>query len=306
MPEVMILMATHNGGRFLAEQLHSISCQSHTDWHLIISDDSSTDKTKEIIGKFSHRNGQNRVTLLDGPEQGATENFRSLIRRAELQGRYLAFSDQDDVWDEDHLARGLEVLMGLAKPLAIYGCRMRICDADLNQIGMSPWPTRPLGFKNALVQNVLSGNTMIMTPQAAQVLQSAEREVGPVPIHDWWAYQMITGAGGVAHLDKLPHIHYRQHGANVIGANRGIRTLPDRLGRHLRGGHRAWALQNSAALMATKSHLTAENITVLQLFTEALSAPLTGKIIGLRRSGIYYQSPQARAGFWLSVALGGF
>lgn len=306
MPEVVILMATHNGGRFLAQQLHSIARQSHRNWRLLISDDASTDGTRAIVADFAGRMPEGRVSLLDGPGQGATGNFRSLIRRVELRGSHLAFSDQDDVWDEDHLARGLEVLAGLSNPLAVYGCRMRICDAELNQIGLSPRPRRALGFRNALVQNVLSGNTMLMTPEAARLLQSAEREIGPVPIHDWWAYQMITGAGGTAHLDDLPHIHYRQHGANVIGANRGLRTLPGRLRRHLGGAHRAWALQNSAALAAAGSHLTPENTAVLRLFTEALSAPWANKVRGLRRAGIYYQSPQARAGFWLSVALGSF
>ncbi|MDT1062034.1 glycosyltransferase family 2 protein [Paracoccus sp. CPCC 101403] len=306
MKPILILMATRNGGRFISDQLESIARQSHADWQLWVSDDSSTDATLEIVGTFAARRPQGQIKVLRGPGIGATENFRSLLRRADLAGRCLAFCDQDDVWDADHLARGLQALTDVPNPLAVYGCRMRVCDAALQELHLSPRPARPLGFRNALVQNMLSGNTMLMTPAAAQLLQEAEAEAGSIPIHDWWAYQLVTGAGGTAILDEQPGLLYRQHGANVIGLKRGIRTVPGRLARHLRGKHREWALQNSAALAASSARLTPENRERLRAFTEALSAPLPGKLASLRRSGVYYQSPQARAAFWLSVAIGGF
>lgn len=304
-PQVLILMATHNGAGFLSDQLDSIARQEHRDWQLWISDDASSDGSAALIRAFMHGRPQGQVRLLSGPGRGATENFRSLLRRAELGGRVLAFCDQDDVWDPDHLSRGLAALARIPGPLAVYGCRMRICDAALNQIGLSPRPRRPLGFRNALVQNVLSGNTMLLSPAAAALLQQAETEPGPISVHDWWAYQVVTGAGGVAVLDDKPGLSYRQHGGNVIGANRGMRSLPARLGRHLQGTHRQWALQNSAALIASASRLTSENRQVLRLFTEALTAPRLRSLAALKRSGVYHQSPLARAAFWLSMALGG-
>jgi len=303
---VLILMATRNGARFIADQLDSIAAQHHEGWRLWISDDGSSDGTVAIIEAFARSRPEGQVRLLRGPGVGATGNFRSLLRRAVLDGQYLAFCDQDDVWDPDHLSRGMAMLLGIPDPLAIYGCRMRICDAKLQQTGLSPLPARPLGFRNALVQNMLSGNTIVMTPAAARLLQEAEAEAGEIPIHDWWAYQIVTGAGGTAVLDDQPGILYRQHGANVIGANRGMRTFPTRLLRHLRGRHKAWAVQNSAALRASVMRFTPENRARLAAFDDALSAPLTRKIAALRKAGVYYQSPQARAAFWLSVALRGF
>ena len=303
MPEVLILMATHNGERFLADQLASIAMQSHRDWRLLISDDASTDRSRQIIGDFIRTRPEGQVTLLQGPEKGATENFLSLLRRADLGNSHLAFCDQDDVWEKDHLSRAMATLPRLQNPLAVYGCRMRVCGETLNPIGLSPRPSRPLQFRNALVQSMISGNTMVMTSAAAHLLQKAERQIGLVPVHDWWAYQMITGAGGTAILENNPSVLYRQHNRNVIGLKQGLLALPARARGHLKGRGRAWAQQNSAALMACASLLTPENRRCLDAFTTALSAPLPRKIALLLRSGVYYQDRRDRAAFWLLVAL---
>lgn len=300
-------MATRNGARFLPAQLDSILRQDHRDWRLIVSDDGSSDGTRQIVRQLAEQRPQGQMTLWDGPGQGATANFRSLLRRVDLRGDHLAFCDQDDLWQPDHLSRGLDHLGRAGQDLAVYGCRMRICDADLRQTGLSPLPGRPLGFRNALIQNVLSGNTMVMTPAAAGLLQAAEAEAGPtMPVHDWWAYQMITGAGGQAVLDAQPGIFYRQHGSNVIGANRGAKALTARVIRHLTGKYRDMAMQSCAALAPSAGRLTEPNRAALQQFTRALTLPWPRNIAALRRSGIYHQSPQARAAFWLSVASGRF
>lgn len=46
-------MATRNGEHYLAEQLRTILAQLGPDDELVISDDSSTDRTVEIINSFS-------------------------------------------------------------------------------------------------------------------------------------------------------------------------------------------------------------------------------------------------------------
>ena len=47
--KISICMATYNGDKYIKEQLESILCQLGTNDEVIISDDSSTDKTVKII-----------------------------------------------------------------------------------------------------------------------------------------------------------------------------------------------------------------------------------------------------------------
>jgi len=50
---IAILMCTKNGAAFRRDQLESIADQSHTNWVLIVSDDGSTDETREILKTFA-------------------------------------------------------------------------------------------------------------------------------------------------------------------------------------------------------------------------------------------------------------
>lgn len=61
--KVTILMSTYNGENFLAEQIESIQQQTYTDWTLLIRDDGSKDKTREIIKRFALED--DRITFIN-------------------------------------------------------------------------------------------------------------------------------------------------------------------------------------------------------------------------------------------------
>ena len=93
--ECTVVMATYNGAKYLAERLASLEQQAAPPARLIISDDGSSDDTKEISAAFAKKAAFD-VMLVDGPQQGYAENFWSAARLADT--RYLAWADQDDVW----------------------------------------------------------------------------------------------------------------------------------------------------------------------------------------------------------------
>ena len=52
---VDILMATYNGGKYIAEQIDSILNQTYNDWKLYIRDDGSKDNTINIVKEYSEK-----------------------------------------------------------------------------------------------------------------------------------------------------------------------------------------------------------------------------------------------------------
>ena len=62
--KVNILMSTFNGQEFLADQIRSIQEQTYTDWTLLIRDDGSKDKTREIIANLSKRIAEFTLSIL--------------------------------------------------------------------------------------------------------------------------------------------------------------------------------------------------------------------------------------------------
>lgn len=105
---ISIAMATYNGEKYLREQLDSILAQTYTDFELVICDDCSTDNTVAILREYEKKD--NRIKVFENDQNlGFKKNFEKVVTLC--TGEYTAFSDQDDIWFENHL----EVLLDLLK-----------------------------------------------------------------------------------------------------------------------------------------------------------------------------------------------
>jgi hypothetical protein len=186
---------------------------------------------------------------------------------------------------------------------ALYGGRtLAVDDAD-REGGLSPLFVQPPSFRNAVTQNIMGGNTMLMNRAAAElVAASAHLEV---VTHDWLTYQLVSGADGFIHYDPRPFVRYRQHAQNVIGSNLGWRARWDRLLRMLRGEYREWNALNVNALAQRASVLTQANREVLQSFSRAREERSPwARMAWLRRSGAFRQKPSEQLMLWLACAIG--
>ncbi|UWQ15778.1 glycosyltransferase family 2 protein [Aliiroseovarius sp. M344] len=300
---VTILLATHNGAKNLQAQLESIALQDFSDWSLIVSDDNSTDDTRKIIEEFAGEGHD--VTLLDGPYHGAGANFMSLLKRYRdhiTTQTCLAFCDQDDVWLPDRLSRGIAALGSLEENVpTLYCSRTWLTDAGLNVRRMSAPRPRRLSFRNALVQNVASGNTILLNPAASQLVADASHEPKAVVVHDWWVYQIISGVGGKLIHDNEPTLMYRQHDDNEIGANDGARAKLKRVSMLLSGNYAVWNKTNIAALRCSKHRLLTENSAVLDDFARLTQLPAGQRLRMVWRIGIYRQTLVGTLALWFAT-----
>jgi len=298
-------MAVFNGAPYLREQLASIAGQSHTQWHLLVSDDGSTDGSGDILGQAAC--GTPNMSCMTGPGQGGTANFMSLLCAAPDHGpgaSWIAFSDQDDVWLPDRLARGIAALQAQDPAVPGLWCsRTWITNEKLVTRSLSAARPRPLGFRNALVQNVASGNTILLNAAAARLATAAARETTCPVVHDWWVYQLVSGAGGVLIHDDMPSLLYRQHRVNQIGANMGHLARIRRIGMLLSGHFRDWNETNLAALRCSAHRLTDENRALLEDFAQVRDHRLARRMAGLRHLALYRQSSVSTAALWLAAAL---
>ena len=110
MTNIAILLCTFNGARFLPAQLSSYGSQTWRDWRLFASDDGSSDQTAAILAQYQKTLGSNQVQIRSGPRRGFVTNFLSLVCDPSIDADYYAYSDQDDIWEPEKLARAIEVL----------------------------------------------------------------------------------------------------------------------------------------------------------------------------------------------------
>ena len=301
---VCILLGLRNGAENLDAQLTSIAEQSHKDWSLIVSDDGSSDDWFPIVSRFAEAHAPGRTWVTRGPEKGYACNFLGLACQAGPMVPYAAFCDQDDVWLWYKLARAIALLKEVNEGVpALYVSRTMVCDSDLRQLRPSLSFERPPGFGNALVQSIGGGNTMVLNRAALDILQDSAPRAAGIVSHDWWAYQLITGAGGTVRYDQTPTVLYRQHGQNLIGANDTLAASFSRMKRLVRGQFQQWNAANAKALERARPWLTAEAIETLEHFQSARQGSLPNRLRSLHRSGIKRQRRRGTAALWLAAIL---
>lgn len=293
-------MGTYHGERFLREQLASIAAQTHRNWLLYVSDDGSTDATRAIINEFAAKQSEGQVVLTVGPRRGFAANFLTALCAAP-EADYYAFADQDDIWEPDKLQRALSMLQSVPENRpALYCGRTRLVDAAARPIGFSPAFQRPSSFANALVQNVAGGNTMVMNA-ATRALVLATGVHLDIVSHDWWTYQLVSGAGGRIAYDLVPKVLYRQHGNNLVGKNNGVTDRLTRIRLLLSGRFSDWTARNIRALKAAQPLLTPENRALLEEFAQIQNGSLVVRFAALRKTRVYRQTMLGNFGLMVAV-----
>lgn len=257
---------------------------------LWVSDDGSKDGTYAIFNQALKAWGKDKISIHNGPKKGFCANFLSLTCRTDIQADYYAYSDQDDIWQSDKLARALAVLKTMPADVpALYCSRTLLVDAGDRPICMSPLFTKPPSFANALMQNIGGGNTMVFNDAARKLLIEAGEAMNVIT-HDWWTYLLVSGCGGQVFYDAEPTVRYRQHEYNLVGMNSSMSARLKRIIQLFKGKFREWTDLNVAAINSTRVHLTPKNQQILDQFVVARQQPLLRRMLALKSSGIYHQT----------------
>jgi glycosyltransferase involved in cell wall biosynthesis len=297
---VAVLMGTKDGAAFIGEQLESLLAQSWPAVDLWVSDDGSTDATAAIVEGWRSRWNKGSLTLVEGPRKGFAANFRSMIIDPRIDADYYAFCDQDDVWEPERLESAIRWMReeDMQAPL-LFCSRTAIISEAGEPAGHSPLFRRPPSFRNALVQSIAGGNTMLLNRKARDLLAKASARTEFVS-HDWWAYLIVTAAGGKVRYEPRPLVRYRQHAANVVGANVSWRARFSRLGRLFQGQFVTWTDSNLRGLAVNRDLLARDAALCLRLFIRARRGSLIRRFSLLGKSGVYRQTLMGTLGLYLA------
>lgn len=298
---VTILMGLYRGASYLDTQLQSLLAQEYPHWDLIVGDDGGGDAGVEILARFARRAPRHRVRLRPGPGQGFAANYLRLLADLPAETGPVALADQDDIWLPGKLARA-QACLNDARPV-LYCSRRWVWGGA----GGHERPSRAYGspgFANALIENVAPGNTIVLNGAAARLARRAARRVEGVYAHDWWLYQLLTGAGARVVIDPIPTLLYRQHGGNALGAGERWRSMMRNKLQVMQGLYARRIGQNLKALMCCRDLLTPEARLQLELFDQARRAPLPTRLALLNRARVYRQGRLSGLGFWGAACLG--
>jgi glycosyltransferase involved in cell wall biosynthesis len=245
MPPTYIVLATHNGERFLADQLTSVQAQDEDAWTLLIHDDGSTDRTMEIVNRFAARDPRIQLVTVGNDRAGsAARSFGLLFQEAFERGAKYVFScDQDDIWLPNKLGTLLTEIKHAetteGAPVLVHH-DLTVVNHELERLSESYWKMMHInpGTEDAparlMSRNEVTGCAMGCN---RALLELALPMPKTAIMHDWWL-ALCAAYFGKLRFTRKCLVHYRQHTENVIGARpfwSGLR--PGSL-------HKAWARGN--------------------------------------------------------------
>lgn len=210
---ISVCIPTYNGEKFILEQLKSILCQIGPDDEVIISDDSSLDKTVEIIESINDE----RIKILKNNKfHSPIFNLENALKQA--KGDVIFLSDQDDIW----LPNKVETIMNLLKENNCVLSDATIINAEgsiMHQSFFQLNHTRQ-GLLNNLIKNGFIGCCMAFD---RTVLDRSLPFPSKIGMHDWWI-GLVAEKSSKVYFCRQPLIYYRRHGANASVSSEKSRT----------------------------------------------------------------------------------
>jgi len=231
---VAIALCTYNGASYIEEQLDSILDQTYP-VQIIASDDVSTDDTLEQLAPML-RVGIDRmaIQLNNG---GYVKNFESnLVRALATDAKYFAFSDQDDLWSENRIERGIEVLKnleeehGTSEPLLVHSdLRLMNAEGEITHESFLAYRKYRINQERDLEvilgENGVMGNTILLNRALAEMCLPFPQGLH---VHDYWV-ALIAELFGYRKLIDEPLVDYRLHENNASNtAETMAKSLKDR------------------------------------------------------------------------------
>jgi rhamnosyltransferase len=248
-PRVLVLLATCNGARWVREQMDSILAQEGVAIRIAVRDDCSTDGTRWELARFAE---DERIGIIASATASgsAARNFLTLISENAAVGfDFVAFADQDDLWNQAKLLRACRMLAGSTS-------------AGYSSATVAAWEDgrekilKPSGAQTAsdfLFEGAGQGCTFVLTAEFYErvrgFLGTHPELTGRLHYHDWLVYALARSWGLQWCFDPNPSMRYRQHGANDTGARGTLGGIARRLSLVRQGWYRT-QLQAIAGLCA--------------------------------------------------------
>lgn len=308
LPTVLVMMATYNGERYVAEQIESILTQEGVDVTLQISDDGSTDATCEICESYAAR-FENVRFRCNAANKGLAKNFMDMVYEANPSDYdFFAFSDQDDFWLPEKLERAIVAIDASGDGPRLY--YSDVCNTDANlQGGASEYaPFAPCAHSLKLILTVgwASGCTMVFNAQFADKLQEYE-PASWLRIHDGWAHLVGAACGWLVPDLEHSYIKRRISGFNEVGERSLGAPTAARLAKSalalFKGSDHFGVITAHELLKGYESYMTLDDVQTVKTFIRARrSLPTRFKL--MRDPGYYGPYPKENTLYKIKMLLG--
>jgi glycosyltransferase involved in cell wall biosynthesis len=238
---VSIIINNFNYDSFLEEAVLSALRQTHANCQVIVVDDGSTDKSREILAGY-----KDRILVLCQENGGQAAAFNTGFKHA--SGDLILFLDSDDLLHPDAIAELVslwdESYTKIQFPLAIIDGK-----GEAKNLCM---PSNRLSEGNA-IESLLNVGRYVTAPTSGNLFSRRFlEEVMPMPVLNWrqGADSYLNTLAGFAGTVGVVHRQlgsYRVHGENMTGTVFKQRINLKQIEKLLSHGQRQQELVNAVA-----------------------------------------------------------
>lgn len=217
---ISICMTTYNPDLDLfKKQIDSIINQTYKNWVCIINDDCSKQSIFNEIEEIVRRDS--RIFLYQNSKNlGFYKNFEKVLTYIPKNSKYIALSDQDDIWHKEKLEKSIEAF---DNQTSLVYSDMNIVDENGKLISNTYWSERRNHYKDLnalLLANTITGAASVFKKELLDTVLPFPEKVGD-SFHDWWIGLCAFMQGEIKYIN-YPLYDYVQHGSNVIGQSGGV------------------------------------------------------------------------------------
>jgi glycosyltransferase involved in cell wall biosynthesis len=223
---VAILLATYQPREdWLIQLLDSLNSQSYPYLKLYVRDDASPTYPLNRLEQLlrTHITAFPFVLLQNAQNQGSNATFAALVE--DCEENYIAFCDQDDVWDSTKIENTLGLLLESPLHPTLVCANVRVIDGEGKPIAatMEEHRRRHVYLRGEnlaptlIYRNFVMGCTVIMERSRALSYLPFPTEV----VHDHYLAFRAAADGAIDYL-KDPQMQYRVYGGNQTGVMTGV------------------------------------------------------------------------------------
>ena len=243
MPLVSFCLFTYNQEQFIRDALEGAVSQDYENMEIIVSDDSSTDKTFDIINDFfMNYHGNHRIIINRNEKNlGIAENVNKVLYTI-AKGEFLVLAAGDDVSLPNRTSVGVNFMLE-HKEVSSVSFASKLVDKKLNPLQENPIKTLNVGNNTILTMEDYTLNcfSFLLFSGDSRMLRRIVVDSFPplkyVKAEDIYLFVRSLYVGSIAYI-RQSLVLYRQHDNSVMNKarNRSIDDIEKAIEAFEKGG----------------------------------------------------------------------
>lgn len=216
-PLISVIIPAYNAERFVGQAIQSVLAQTCQPHEIIVVDDGSTDKTKDVLESF-----QDHIHYVFQQNKGPSAARNAGIQMA--QGELICFLDADDLWTPEKLEVQLAFMQAYPEIEMVFSDHEEFNEEGIvlaSYLGekRKAFQSFPIGigpidhaFGKLVIENFISTPTVMLRKSCLEKTGVFDEEIRSVEDRDLW--MRISAAFPIACIPRV-FCKRRFHGENI-------------------------------------------------------------------------------------------